>query len=58
MAKSKNTSYYIWCAVSLCFMFLFRVIVPPFAGITPEGITVLGVFFGVLIATVATGETF
>ena len=39
-------------------MFLFRVIVPPFAGITPEGITVLGVFFGVLIATVATGETF
>ncbi|MGN1015364.1 MAG: hypothetical protein ACI4PL_00025 [Faecousia sp.] len=58
MAKSKNTSYYIWCAVSLCFMFLFRVIVPPFAGITPEGMTVLGVFFGVLIATVATGETF
>ena len=58
MQKSKNTSYYIWCAVSLCFMFLFRVIVPPFAGITPEGMTVLGVFFGVLIATVATGETF
>ena len=58
MQKSKNTSYYIWCAVSLCFMFLFRVIVPPFAGITPEGITVLGVFFGVLIATVAPNETF
>lgn len=58
MQKSKNTTYYIWCAVSLAFMFLFRVIVPPFAGITPEGITVLGVFFGVLIATVATGETF
>ncbi len=58
MQKSKNTMYYVWCAVSLAFMFLFRVIVPPFAGITPEGITVLGVFFGVLIATVATGETF
>ena len=58
MQKSKNTGYYIWCAVSLCFMFLFRVIVPPFAGITPEGMTVLGVFFGVLIATVGTGETF
>lgn len=58
MQKSKNTTYYIWCAVSLCFMFLFRVIVPPFAGITAEGMTVLGVFFGVLIATVTTGDTF
>lgn len=58
MQKSKNTSYYIWCAISLCFMFLFPTVVKPFAGITPEGIVVLGVFFGVLIATVATGETF
>lgn len=58
MQKSKNTSYYIWCAISLCFMFLFPAFVKPFAGITPEGIVVLGVFFGVLIATVATGETF
>ena len=58
MQKTKNTGYYIWCAVSLCFMFLFPVVVQPFAGITPEGMTVLGVFFGVLIATVATADTF
>lgn len=56
-AKSKNTSYFIWSAISLAFMFLFRFI-PPFAGITDVGVGILGIFFGVLIATVATGETF
>lgn len=53
----KNTSYFIWSAISLAFMFLFRFI-PPFAGITEVGVGILGIFFGVLIATVATGETF
>ena len=39
-------------------MYLFGVIVPPFAGINEIGVSMLGIFFGVLIATVATGETF
>ena len=57
-ATAKNTKFYIWAAISLCFIFLFGLVVPPFAGITEMGINVLGVFFGVLIATIVTGETF
>ncbi len=56
--QKKNTTYYIVAAISLCFIFLFGRIVPPFAGITPVGVSMLGIFFGVLIATVFTGETF
>lgn len=58
VARKKNTGYYIWTAIALCFMFLFGKIVPSFAGITPVGVSMLGIFFGVLIATIATGETF
>ncbi len=54
----KNTRYYIFAAISVCFMFAFGRIVPPFAGITPVGMSMLGIFVGVLIATIATGETF
>lgn len=57
-SASKNTRYYIFTAISLCFMFLFGTVVPPFAGITPVGMSMLGVFIGVLVATIATGETF
>lgn len=57
-ATGKNTKFYIWAAISLCFIFLFGQVVQPFAGITDMGINVLGVFFGVLIATIVTGETF
>ena len=56
--SGKNTKYYIVVAISLCFMFLFDKIVPPFAGITTLGVSMLGIFFGVLIATIATNETF
>ena len=56
--KNKNTSYYMWSAISLLLMFGFGIIVKPFAGITEVGVTVLGVFFGVLIATMTTNETF
>ena len=54
----KNTKYYVWSLISIGLMFLFGVIVPPFAGITPVGISILGIFFGVLISTIATNETF
>lgn len=54
----KNVKYYICVAISLCFIFLFGKLVQPFAGITPVGISILGIFFGVLIATIVTGETF
>lgn len=56
--KKNNTGYYIWVAISLAFMFLFGKLVPSFAGIKPVGVGVLGVFFGVLIATIVTNETF
>ncbi len=57
-AKKKNTFYYIIVVISVLFMYGFGQVVPTFAGITPVGISMLGIFFGVLIATIATGETF
>lgn len=57
-ARGKNVKYYICVAISLCFIFLFGKLIQPFAGITPVGISILGIFFGVLIATIVTGETF
>jgi len=54
----KNTRYYIVVVISLCFMFFFGKIVPPFAGITDIGISILGIFIGVLIATIFTNEVF
>ncbi|HWP50282.1 MAG TPA: hypothetical protein VN626_01165 [Clostridia bacterium] len=54
----KNTKYYVWSLLSIGLMFFFGAIVPPFAGITPVGISILGIFFGVLISTIATNETF
>ncbi len=52
--RKSNAKHYIWVIISLCFIFLFGKIVPPFAGIKPVGMGILGVFFGVLIATIAT----
>ncbi len=57
-AKAKNTKHYIIVAVVACLIFLFGRIVPEFAGITHVGISVLGIFLGVLLATMITGETF
>jgi sodium-dependent dicarboxylate transporter 2/3/5 len=57
-AKLKNPSYYVWSVVSLLFMFCFGFVVPEFAGINAMGVNILGIFFGVLIATITTGETF
>lgn len=56
--KNNNARYYIWVAISIFFMFIFGNVVRPFAGITDIGVTVIGVFIGVLIATIATNETF
>ena len=42
----------------MCLMFFFGVIIPPFAGITSVGMSILGIFFGVLISTIATNEIF
>ncbi len=56
--KKSNSKHYLWVLISLCFIFLFGKIVPPFAGIKPVGMGILGVFFGVLIATIATNEVF
>jgi len=56
--RIKNGKYYICVAISLCLIFLFGKVVPPFAGITSVGIGILGVFFGVLFAILATNEIF
>ena len=58
MGKKSRVSFYICTAVGLFQMFLFGKVVPPFAGITPEGVSILGIFLGVLVVTVFTGETF
>lgn len=58
ITKKNNAPYYICVIISVLFMYLFGRIVPTFAGITPVGISMLGIFIGVLIATIATGETF
>jgi len=58
MLNSKKTTYYIWTVISLAFMFFFGKVVQPFAGINEIGVNILGIFFGVLIATIATNETF
>lgn len=54
----KNTKYYVWSLISIFLMFFFGMIVPPFAGITQVGVSILGIFFGVLVSTIATNETF
>lgn len=53
-----NAKYYVVVAISLGLMFLFGKIVPPFAGINKVGVHIIGIFFGVLVATIATNETF
>jgi len=57
-SKNVNAKYYTGVIISVFFMFGFGNVVRPFAGITPVGITVIGVFVGVLLATIATNETF
>lgn len=57
-SRAKNTKHYLTVIIVACFIFLFGRLVPSFAGITPVGIGILGVFIGVLIATMVTGETF
>ncbi len=56
--KSNNATYYVWTVIGLCFMFLFGKIVPPFAGITAVGVSIIGIFIGVLVIILATNETF
>lgn len=58
VAKKSNVPYYVCVAIAVFFMFIFGRIVPSFAGITPVGVSMLGIFFGVLIVTIVTGETF
>lgn len=58
IAKKNNAPYYICVIIAVFFMFVFGRVVPSFAGITPVGVSMLGIFFGVLIATIVTGETF
>ena len=57
-ATKSKTSYYVCAAIGLFLMFFFGKLVQPFAGITPEGVSMLGIFFGVLVVTIFTGETF
>ena len=56
--RKSNATYYVWSVIALVLIFGFGRVVPAFAGITPVGISVLGIFLGVLIAILATGDTF
>lgn len=56
--KKSNVSYWVWTVIGLFLMFGFGKVVQPFAGITPVGVSVIGIFVGVLVIILATGETF
>ena len=47
-AKKSNGAYYVWTIIGLLLMFGFGKVVPEFAGITPVGVSILGIFVGVL----------
>ena len=51
--RKSNVTYYVWSVIALVLIFGFGRVVPAFAGITPVGISVLGIFLGVLIAILA-----
>lgn len=46
--KKYPVSKIIHAAITIFLMFLFGRVIPPFGGITPEGMNVLGVFLGVI----------
>lgn len=58
MTKTSNVKHYVSLIIAGLFMFGFGKVVPPFAGITEIGVSMIGIFLGVLIAALATGETF
>lgn len=57
-SRAKNAKFYVCVVITVFFIFVLGRIVPPFAGITPVGVSMLFIFLGVLIATMVTGDTF
>ena len=50
--NSTPVSYYIKLLVCLIFMFLFNRIVPSWGGITPIGLSAIGIFIGLILMIV------
>ncbi len=50
--------YYVGSALAILCMLFFGKIVPPWNSVTPVGVNCIGCFVGVIIAVIATGETF
>lgn len=57
-AQRKSIKYPILCAIALFLMFGFGKVVPTWGELTPVGVSMLGVFLGVLLMTVTTDQTF
>ncbi|MPW27348.1 hypothetical protein GC105_16410 [Alkalibaculum sp. M08DMB] len=56
--KESNGLYYVWVVISILLMFGFGRVIPPFAGINEIGVSILGIFAGVLLMTIATDQVF
>lgn len=54
--KKNDAAYWIWVVVGLFFMFAFGHICPTWSAVTPMGVTVIGIFIGLLLLITTTGE--
>lgn len=48
-AKKKNALYWLWLVVGLFFMFAFGHVCPTWGPVTPLGVSMIGIFIGLLI---------
>lgn len=56
-SDSRGPSYYIGSALAILIMLFFGKLVPAWGSVTPVGVSCLGIFIGVVIAVIFTGET-
>ena len=53
----RSTKYYIGSAIAILIMFFFGKIVPTWGSVAEVGVSVIGVFIGVIVAIFVTGDT-
>lgn len=54
--KKKNAPYWLWLIVGLFFMFAFGHVFPTWGPVTPLGVSMIGIFIGLLVLITSTGE--
>ena len=54
--KKSSVGYWIWLVVGLAFMFLFGMVCPAWSTVTPMGVSMIGIFVGLLILITSTGQ--